>query len=89
MSALSREAVQQPARLGIRRLAGEHGLELAPRSVRVLGLYIRVGERQPRVDAVVAPDRDLQFVDRIRDLAAARVQTSEQQGAPRVPCGDR
>src|SRR5439155_10059352 len=34
---------------------------------------------QPRIDAVVAPDRDLQFVDRIRDLAAAQVQTPEQQ----------
>src|SRR4029453_6284990 len=76
---MRRERGEQASRLGVRGLAGQDRLKLAARTVEVPGLNVGLRERHSGVGLVVAPDRDLQLVDRVGDLAGAQVKPSEQQ----------
>src|SRR5258705_3607147 len=94
------QRVEQAPRLGVPGLTREDGLQLAARGIHVLRLDVRVGEREMRVDLIVAPDRNLQLVDGVRHLPLAQVDTPEQEvrlalvrrevdGAPKLADGFR
>src|SRR6187200_600833 len=73
------ESIQTLPRFFVGGVARQHVLQLRPGLVDQPGALEGVGQGKPRGNGIVAPDRDLQGVDRIGYSPTPQIEPPEQK----------